>query len=67
MLKIHNTFTIHHVVENGKLHLIIAPAEKTEGYDPIQIEVTEFQWNALRFNFMIKQGDPNGTELTYVS
>lgn len=67
MSKIHNTFTIHQIIEDGKPQLIIAPAEKSDGYDPVQIEVSSFQWDALRFNFMTKHGAPNGTELNYIS
>lgn len=68
MPKIETTFKITQIVENGKSHLIISPAVKNEGFDPVQIEVTDFQWDALRFNFMIKTDyDKGETELNYIS
>lgn len=52
-------FTIEHRLIDGTHTLTISPQKKNEGFPPKQIEVTEAQWNELRFHFATGVDDKN--------
>lgn len=58
--QIKSDFQISYKTEDGKHFLTISPSVKNEGYKPKEIEVTEEQWNAIRYHFAV--GYPSGKE-----
>jgi hypothetical protein len=58
--KIKTDFEISYNTTDGKHFLTISPSVKNEGFKPKEIEVTEEQWNALRYHFAV--GYPSGKD-----
>lgn len=60
-------FTLTHRVENGNHFLTVSPSKGNDGYPSKEIEITEGQWNDLRYHFAQAVDDKNKIEkLTYI-
>jgi hypothetical protein len=59
-------FTLHHKEVDGVHSLTFAPAVKNEGFPPKTIELTEGQWNDLKYNFGVGYFGPEDEKLIYV-
>jgi hypothetical protein len=60
-------FKIFHKSEKDGNHtLIIHPMVANEGYSPREISITEEQWNALRYHFVIGYSNFGDDKLFYV-
>lgn len=60
-------FIIEHMVVEGVHHVKFIPSIKSEGYEPKTIEITESQWDNLRYHFMTAINDKSGVErLSYL-
>ncbi|MXV16864.1 hypothetical protein [Hufsiella ginkgonis] len=60
-------FEIHHKVVDGNHILTFKPEIPNKGYPPTTIEVTEDQWNCLRYHFATGVNDKTGESiLAYV-
>jgi hypothetical protein len=60
-------FIIEHMNVNDVHHIKFIPAKEAPGYEPKTIEVTENQWNELRYHFMMAYDDKNKIErLSYL-
>ncbi len=59
-------FEIHHRIIDGAHVLNIIPAVKNEGFPEKGIEITEGQWNDLRYHFAIALIAPDHEKLIYV-
>lgn len=57
-----DTFTLSHSEKNGHF-LTVSPAIKSEGFEPIAIEITSEQWDKLRFHFITAMNDKNKESL----
>lgn len=64
--KSNGTFFISHKVINGAHHLEFTPAIKNEGFPPKLMEITEGQWNDLRYHFGIAIIGKDHEQLIYI-
>lgn len=64
--KYDDKFTLHHNEVDGVHSLTFAPAVKNEGYPPKTIELTEGQWNDLKYHFVVGYSTPLYEKLIYV-
>lgn len=53
-------FTISHKQVAGKHLLTIAPSKEAEGWPPKEVEVSQEQWDELRFHFGTAHNDKTG-------
>lgn len=60
-------FIIQHFVKDGKHYLNFVPKEESEGYPPKEIEVSENQWNQLKFHFGMAQNGKGLDKLCYLA
>lgn len=58
-------FQIIHQERDGKHTLIVSPSKVNAGYGPVAIEVTQKQWDDLRFTFATAVSDKH-EKLTYI-
>lgn len=60
-------FQILHQERDGVHYLVVSPSVPNEGYGPVIIEITEKQWDELRFHFATAVEDELKMEkLTYI-
>jgi hypothetical protein len=60
-------FELHHKEVDGKHTLIITPSVTNEGYPPKEVEITEGQWNDMKYHFAMGIHTKTGDEkLIYV-
>jgi hypothetical protein len=60
-------FSISHRTEDNKHFITFIPMLENKGYAPKEIEVTEQQWNDLRYHFALGVNDVlNIEKLTYI-
>lgn len=66
-IKIHNDFMIYHAKKDGKNIMTIRPATECPEMPQIHIEVTDEQWDTLRYHFATQVNDAEGiTRLAYL-
>jgi hypothetical protein len=59
-------FRIFHREDAGKHFITITPVVKNDGYPPKEIELTEGQWNDLKYHFAMGYSDAGDEKLIYV-